>query len=77
MPNYYTTKQFSENFLAMEMKKTKINMNVPIYIRFTILEVSKTVRWEFFYDYLSFMKTLTAMLKNGLILQIIRLIDRC
>ena len=23
MPNYYTTKQFSENFLAMEMKKTK------------------------------------------------------
>ena len=52
MPNYYTTKQFSENFLAMEMKKTKIKMNVPIYIGFTILEVSKTVMWEFFYDYL-------------------------
>ena len=44
MPNYYTTKQFSENFLAMEMKKTKIKMNVPIYIGFTM--------WEFFYDYL-------------------------
>ena len=52
MPNYYTTKQFSENFLAMEMKKTKIKMNVPIYIGFTILEVSKTVTREFFYDYL-------------------------
>ena len=52
MPNYYTTKQFSENFLAMEMKKTKIKMNVPIYIGFTILEVSKTVMLEFFYDYL-------------------------
>ena len=26
-------------------------MNVPIYIGFTILEVSKTVMWEFFYDY--------------------------
>ena len=52
MPNYYTKKQFSENFLAMEMKKTKIKMNVPIYIEFTILEVSKTVMWEFLYDYL-------------------------
>ena len=48
MPNYYTTKQFSENVLAMEMKKTKIKMNVPIYIGFTILEVSKTIMWEFF-----------------------------
>ena len=52
MPNYYATKQFSENFLAMEMKKTKIKMNVPIYIGFTILEISKTVMWKFFYDYL-------------------------
>ena len=52
MPNYHTTKQFSEKFLAMEMKKTKIKMNVPIYIGFTILEVSKTVMWKFFYDYL-------------------------
>ena len=34
------------------MKKTKIKMNVPIYIGFTILEVSKTVMWKFFYNYL-------------------------
>ena len=27
-------------------------MSVPIYIGFTILEVSKTVMWKFFYDYL-------------------------
>ena len=52
MPNYHTTKQFSENLLAMEMKKTKIKMNVPIYIGFTILVVTKTVMWEFFNDYL-------------------------
>ena len=51
-PNYHTTKQFSETFLAMEMKKTKIKMNVPIYIGFTILEVSKTVMWKFFCAYL-------------------------
>ena len=51
-PNYHTTKQFSENFLAMGTKKTKIKMSIPVYIGFTILEVSKTVMWEFFYDYL-------------------------
>ena len=51
-PNYHTKKQFSENFLAMEMKKAKTKMNVPVYISFTILEVSKTVMWKFFYDYL-------------------------
>ena len=34
------------------MKKTKIKINVSIYIGFTILEVSKTVMWKFFYDYL-------------------------
>ena len=52
MPNYFTTKQFSENFLAMEMKKTKIKINVPIYKGFTILDVSKAVMLELFYDYL-------------------------
>ena len=52
MPNYHTIKQFSENFLAMEIKNKKIKMNLPIYIGFTILEVSKTVMWKFFYDYL-------------------------
>ena len=51
IPNYHTTKRFSENFLAMEMKKTKIKMNIPIYIGFTILEISKSVMWKFFYGY--------------------------
>ena len=51
-PNCHTTKQFSENFLAREMKNTKIKMNILINIGFTILEVSKTVMWKFFYDYL-------------------------
>ena len=36
----------------MEMKKTKIKMNVPIYTGFTVLEVSKRVMWKFFYGYL-------------------------
>ena len=31
-PNYHTTKQFSENFLAIETKKTKVKMNMPVYL---------------------------------------------
>ena len=28
-PNYDTTKRFSENLLAIKMKKIKLNMNTP------------------------------------------------
>ena len=31
-PSYHTTKQFSENLLAIEMKKTKVKMNKPVYL---------------------------------------------
>ena len=31
-PNYHTTKWFSEKLLAIEMKKTKVKMNKPIYL---------------------------------------------
>ena len=31
-PNYHTTKCFSENLLAIEMKKTKVKMNKPVYV---------------------------------------------
>ena len=50
-PNYHTTKWFSENLLATEMKKTKVKMNKPIYLGFLILEISKTLIYEFWYDY--------------------------
>ena len=29
-PDYHTTKRFSENLLAIEMKKAKVKMNKPI-----------------------------------------------
>ena len=31
-PNYHTTKQFSEKLIAVEMKKTKVVLNKPIYL---------------------------------------------
>ena len=32
-PNYHTAEWFSENLLATEMKKTKVKMSKPVYIR--------------------------------------------
>ena len=51
-PNYRTTKQFSENLLATEMKKTKVKMNKPVYIGMSILEIIKTLMYEFWHDYM-------------------------
>ena len=51
-PNYLTTKWFSENLLAMEMKKTKVKMNKPVYLGLSILEISNTLMYEFWYDYI-------------------------
>ena len=46
-PNYHTTKHFSENLLAIEMKKTKVKMNKPVYLGMSTLDISKTLMYEF------------------------------
>ena len=51
-PNYHTTKYFSESLMAIEMKKTKVKMNKPIYLGMSILDISKTLMYEFWYDYI-------------------------
>ena len=51
-PNYHTTKRFSENLFATDMKKSKSKMNKPMYLSMSILNISKTLMYEFWYDYL-------------------------
>ena len=34
------------------MKKTKVKMNKPVYLGLSILEISKTLMYEFWYDYM-------------------------
>ena len=51
-PNYHAAKWFSENLLVIEIKKTKVKMNEPIYLGLSILEISKTLMNEFWYDYM-------------------------
>ena len=50
-PNYHTTKFFTENLLAIEMKRTEILMNKLFYLGISILELSKILMHEFWYDY--------------------------
>ena len=38
--------------MAIEMKKTIIKMNKPLYLGASILDISKTLMYEFWYDYL-------------------------
>ena len=40
---YHTTKYSSENLLVIEMKKTKVKKNKPVYVGLSILEISKTL----------------------------------
>ncbi|XP_065675836.1 uncharacterized protein LOC136092044 [Hydra vulgaris] len=51
-PNYKSRTIFDENLIAIHMKRTKLMYNKPIYLGMCILELSKTLMYEFHYDYI-------------------------
>ena len=51
-PNYHTINLISEYLTIIEMKKTKVKMSKSIYLGLSILEISKTLMYEFWYDYM-------------------------
>ena len=50
--NYHATKHKSKNLLIMEMKKRELCMSKAIYLGQVILDISKTLMYEFWYDYI-------------------------
>ena len=46
-PNYHSTKYISKELLIMEMNKVEVKMNKPIYLGQAILDISKTLMYEF------------------------------
>ena len=42
---------FTKNLSAIEMRKTQISMNKPVYLGLSILDLNKTVMYKFWYDY--------------------------
>ena len=51
-PNYHATKCISKNLLVMEMKKREIYMKKPVYLGQAILDISKTLMYKFWYEYI-------------------------
>ena len=51
-PNYLTINLISDNLSIIEMKKTKVKMSKLIYLGLSILEISKILMYEFWYDYM-------------------------
>ena len=51
-PNYHTINYISEDLSIIEMNKTNVKMNKPIYLGLSILEISKILMYEFWHDYM-------------------------
>ena len=49
--NFKSGVLFGENLMGCEMGKIKVVMNKPVYLGEAILDLSKTVMYEFHYDY--------------------------
>ena len=51
-PNYTHRTTFSDNLVAIHMAKTEIYMNKPVYLGMCILDISKTLMYDFYYGYI-------------------------
>ena len=51
-PNYESRKIFNENLVSVHMKKTSLTMNKPVYLGMSILDLSKTLMFDFHYNYI-------------------------
>lgn len=51
-PNFHSQTIFNENLVAIELRKTEIFMNKPIYLGQVILDISKICLFNFHYEYI-------------------------
>ena len=51
-PNYESRIIFNENLVSVHMKKTSLTMNKPVYLGMCILDLSKTLMFDFHYKYI-------------------------
>ena len=51
-PNFKHCNIFDEDLIAIHMKKTSLTMNKPVYLGMCILDLSKTLMFDFHYNYI-------------------------
>ena len=51
-PNYESRIIFNENLVSVHMKKTSLTMDKPVYLGMCILDLSKTLMFDFHYKYI-------------------------
>ncbi|XP_067215244.1 uncharacterized protein [Linepithema humile] len=52
-PNFHSRSVFSENLIAVELRKLEVKFDKPIYVGMCILDISKTCLYEFHYEYMA------------------------
>ena len=62
-PNMTSFKIFDNNLAAVKVQKTVLTINRPIYVEMTILDLSKTLMYDFYYNHLK--PTMMIVLNNA------------
>ena len=53
-PSFISQKIFSKNFVAIHQIKPVLILNKPIYVGFSILDLSKLLMYKFHYKYIQY-----------------------
>ena len=51
-PNFGHCTAYDENLVAVHMKKTELVFNEPVYLGMSIQDLSKTLMYDFHYNYM-------------------------
>lgn len=51
-PEFHSSAIFGENLVAVQLRKMKLFHNKPIYLGFCILDISKTLMYDFHYNFM-------------------------
>ena len=51
-PEFHSRTIIDENLVLIELEKTEVYMNKPIYVGLCVLDLSKTLMYDFHYNYM-------------------------